>query len=819
MNDPYFLLQIGVLTLVLYLLSFVLARLDIISRVVHRKIWNAALILAFLVTAILGILLAIQINYKLEWPIVKTLLKWHVNFGIALTFIGTFHLLWHRKYYYHIFKPAGDHPAEKVLTETASPLKLNHLNLLILLSGFLSTVIQVLFIREITTVFEGNELMMGWTLGTWMLLTGTGAFLGRSKKNPEKASGMLDTAFILLACLPLIMVPLLDILKTNIFPPGVMVNPVHFLLILLIFLAPVCLISGYIYSMLVKTLSSSGGDFSRVYALEAVGSLIGGAVVSFVFVQWLSVIQSLIVLACVSGIVFAVIHHKIGYYIAVAIALAILLFVSGGLNNTLKSFLFIHQKVVDSKETFYGNITITENAGQYNFYGNGSLLYTTDNIAINEEFTHYVLLQHRQPEEVLLVSGGIGGMVAEILKYSSVKEVDYVELNPRLISMAGKYKPLPADKRVHILFDDGRRYIQHIGKKYDVVIFAVPDPSSLQINRFYTDEFITLLKHKLNPGAMILYGVSASGNYMSAEKIGIESTVYQTLKNNFQHVEIIPGERDYFIASDSALRTDVAKLSASRKIETQYVNSYYIDDLTSQQRGAFIKANLVGGNKLDLDEKPLPVFYHTLQFISEYTTRGWTLMVIPVILLLLPLFVMRPVAAGMYITGLTASSFEILIIFTFQTYYGYVYSAIGIIIAIFMGGLALGSVCANRFSITRNHFVAGQVLLVLYALFFPVFWFLQKGISNDLTGLLLFFLITVLLSAITGFQYVAGTRLLPGSFTRTAPLLYAVDLIGSSLGAIAISVILLPLMGVINSCLLVAGFNLLLAIINSLREN
>ena len=195
------------------------------------------------------------------------------------------------------------------------------------------------------------------------------------------------------------------------------------------------------------------------------------------------------------------------------------------------------------------------------------------------------------------------------------------------------------------------------GKKYDVVIFAVPDPSSLQINRFYTNGFIAILKQKLFPGAVVLYSVSASGNYMSTEKIGIETTVYQTLKNNFRHVEIIPGERDYFVASDSMLRTDIGELSASKSIDTKYVNPYYIDDISNQQRGTFIKDNLKKEKLLDLDEKPLPVYYHILQFISEFTSKGSVLIAIPVIILLIPLFFMRSVAAGMYITGFTASSF------------------------------------------------------------------------------------------------------------------------------------------------------------------
>ena len=324
---------------------------------------------------------------------------------------------------------------------------------------------------------------------------------------------------ILLASLPVILVPVLDILKTNLFLPGVMIKPGYFLLILIIFLAPVCLVTGFNYSLLVNAFRSEETWFTKVYAQEAAGSLIGGLVVSFIFVQWISVIQSLLFLPLFVAIVFAFIRKKTKFIITVAITL-IIIAISAifQLDNRLKSSLFINQKVLDSRETYYGNITVTENGGQYNFFENGSLLYTTDNTITSEEYTHYALMQHKDPKNVLLVSGGLAGMVSEMLKYSSIENVDYVEVNPQLISMAAKYSLLPTDKRVHLIVGDGRRYIQQTKKKYDIVIFAVPDPSSLQINRFYTNELLAILKQKLQPGAVILYGISSSGNYMSERK-------------------------------------------------------------------------------------------------------------------------------------------------------------------------------------------------------------------------------------------------------------------------------------------------------------
>jgi len=813
MNSPYLIIPIALLLLLLYLSSGILVRLKILTTTLYRKIWNSVLLITFLATGILGILLAIQTNYKLEWPLVKTMLRFHVDFGIAMAFVAVFHFFRHGRYYLKIFRLAEPDFTSESIMEVSLPKKTGHLKILILLSGFLSTTIQVLLIRELTTVFQGNELMMSWMLGAWMLLTGTGAYWGRSAGNAEKSGDILEKVLLLLTLLPVVLVPLLEILKMTLFPPGIMINPAYFLLILVIFLAPVCLLSGFIYSLLVNAYRSKENGFSKVYALEAAGSMSGGLIVSFVFIHWFSVIQSfLILLLLVTGL-FALLRREIKYYGALVLSLAAVL-LSGtlGLDNKLKSLLFINQKILESEETRFGNLTITENAGQYNFYGNGSLLYSTDNSITSEEYVHYALMQRKNPKDVLLVSGGIAGMVSEILKYNSVLHVDYVELNPKLVELAGKYSPLPVDKRIHLLFGDGRRAIQRTEKKYDAVIFAVPDPSSLQINRYYTNEMMLLLKQKLNPGAVVLYGVSSSGNYLSAGKTAIETAIFHTLKKNFLYTDIIPGERDYFIASDSSLRIDIARLAASRVIDTKYVNSNYLDDFSIQQRGKLIRENLKE-KIINLDEKPYPVYFHTLQFISQYTSNWWMLILFPVIILVLPLFLMRSVASAMYFSGFTASSFEILIIFAFQTYFGYVYLAIGLIIAIFMGGLAVGSMIGSRFSATRRHFAFAQIMLVFYALLFPVFWFLLKGMQSTFAGLLILGLITTVLSAITGFQYVIGTKLLPGNSIRTGPLLYAVDLIGAALGTIVISILLLPLTGVVNSCFIIAGINLLIALL------
>lgn len=804
MNTTYLLIPITILSLFFYFLSRFLVRLNIISENLHRKIWNTILLIVFLSTAILGLLLVVQINYKLEWPFVKALLKWHVNVGMGLSFVALIHMLWHFGYYSNLF--SSSYVAE-TNSMNKNDIEIQQLIPLIFLSGFAAMVIQVLLIREVTVVFEGNELTMGWMLGVWMLLTGLGALLGNQPRVLINSRAILGRSLFLLAVIPLVLVVFINVLKNQLYPIGALISPIKFLFLLFVVFSPICILVGLIYSLLVNLFQSNQKGFVKVYAFESIGSLVGGIAVSFLMIQWLTILQSLLLLSLIV-LVFLCFTFRRGGYLITGLLIFTLLCVSFfyPINQQIKSFLFPNQKILQSKETYFGNLTITETSGQYNFFENGSLLFTTDNTVLNEEMVHYAMLQRHNPERVLIVSGGVSGMIDEILKYQTVKSIDYVEVNPQLVEIVSIYKALSNNPKVHFFAIDGRRFVKHTKDRYDIVIFATPPPTSLQINRFYTNEFLQILKSKLTSNAVIIYGLPPAGNYINPIKASIEASVYQTLKNNFKCVEVIPGEKDYLLASDSALNIKISDLASNSAVKNQYVNPYYIDDYSIQQRSEQIKQIVGNVNLLNFDHKPTPVFYETLQYISQFKESGWYTLLLPVILLLIPLFFVNSISKGIYIAGFSAASIEILLIFSFQILFGYVYSGIGLIIALFMGGLAIGSLLSYKITIVRRHIVLSQAALCVYSLMLPIIWLFLKDIS-DRIAMVIFCLLTIIPSVIVGFQYVAGTLTQSKNVVSSAAKLYSIDLIGSALGIALTTLIMVPLLGLFWCCVILAILN------------
>jgi predicted membrane-bound spermidine synthase len=111
----------------------------------------------------------------------------------------------------------------------------------------------------------------------------------------------------------------------------------------------------------------------------------------------------------------------------------------------------------------------------------------------------------------------VNGSLAQALEHSSIRRVDYVELDPTVLQLARRYFPeewprLEADPRVHVHNMDGRLYIKTTAQKFDVIIVNLPDPQTAQLNRFYTAEFFREAVAPIRPRFSKPYVVKVTSN-------------------------------------------------------------------------------------------------------------------------------------------------------------------------------------------------------------------------------------------------------------------------------------------------------------------
>lgn len=145
-----------------------------------------------------------------------------------------------------------------------------------------------------------------------------------------------------------------------------------------------------------------------------------------------------------------------------------------------------------------------------------------DEFVYHEMMVHPVMLSHKKPENVLVIGGGDGGVLREILRHP-VKKVDLVEMDKKVVELSKKYLPFLkaktsfSDRRVSVFFEDGADFIKKTKEKYDVVIIDCtnPEPKSnsfpLYSEKFYKDIFKSLNKD----GIIITLGAS----FLDFEKI------------------------------------------------------------------------------------------------------------------------------------------------------------------------------------------------------------------------------------------------------------------------------------------------------------
>lgn len=818
MNTAYPLWTITILVILFYALSFGFSKVGLVSRANHRKFWNVLLLITFFVSGLLGILMVLKVNYKLQIPRYDQLVALHVDFGIGMVIVAFFHFWWNLNYYLKLFK-SGKQPVKELEFQTVNDLDESRLKLSAFLLGSTTIMTQIILLREFLAVFSGNELVIGLVLANWMILTGLGAFLGKFRSRLKSSVSVIINGLVLLSILPFVTTFLINFLKNIVFPVGALIGVFQIFYTSFLLVIPFCLLSGFLFTFIVKSFSElqNQNETGTIYGFESVGSITGGLVSGLLFVSLLSSIESLLMLAILNGAVLFLINLQktrkrlMWVPLTVVIPAFVLLFFHP--EKFIRSFVYPNQKIEVSKDSPHGNIVITRREKMVSVYTNNNLIFDSENFMVNEEAVHFPMLQHPDPKSVLLVSGDLAGEIAEAKKYKPLR-IDCVDDDRWLLSLLSDTLKKLTNDTVKITAADPVRFLRKTTKKYDVAIVNLPGPSTLQSNRFYTLEFFTLLKSRLNLNGVFSFSILSPPNYMNQAAVDLNSTLFVTLKKVFRNVLIIPGEKNYFLASDGSLSYNMAQVVQEKGIETQYVNQYYIDDGLLESRGTTILTALNLNAEINQNLKPISYYQQLAYWLSQFKGKYRWMAVVAFAIALSIFFRGNTTSKVMFVTGFTASGIEILLLFGLQVFFGNIYLLTSFVFAGFMLGLALGSFFGKSvFSPGKNLLYKTQFLIGLFAALAGVSLF-SSGMER-LPGFLiysLFLLATVLVGGLTGFQFSVSSLSAKGTFAGISGETYSYDLAGSAFGALAVSIYLVPVLGIVVSVFILALMNLLFGI-------
>ena len=693
--------------------------------------------------------------------------------------------------------------------------------------GASAVLTQLTLLRELLTVFAGNELVFGVILGNWMLLTGLGAAAGRVTRRLGRPAAWLSAGLIVLAVLPISAVLALRLLRNAVFLRGAALGLTEAAVGGFVLLAPYCLCSGFLLTLACTAASrrKDAAGIARVYFFDSVGGVVGGLAFSFVLVHLLGHVGILQVCAAVdllaAGILAGSSRRWVQYGAAVVLAAAL-----GGLVASVDIELWSVQRqhprkrIVYHGNSPYGQLLVTADAEQHNFFSNGLPMLSTHDVDRVEETVHYAMAQRPEARNVLLVGGGVSGTAREILKYP-VRRVDYVELDPLILKVGERYLPdALADPRIHVAATDGRLFVKRAARRYDVVIVDVPDPSTLQINRFYTVEFFRQVKRILSDGGVLCFSLGQYVELVDENLASLIAVAHRTLREVFLHVLILPPGRIFFLASDSdaPLTADVAGRIELRGIPTRLVRRSYLRSALSRDRLDAVAAAVRDDAEVNRDFSPV-LYLHQLRhwmdrFPVRYGLLGGGLAVVLVIYLLW----IRPVTFAIFTTGFAASSLEIVLLVGFQILHGLVYHKVGIVVTMFMLGLAGGSLLVGRVLTGwgRRHLIGLELAVGAFAALLPLVLLALGRLGprwETISAEIVLPLLTLLLAVLVGMEVPLAARVDFRGVAATAGRMFLADLIGACLGAMLVSAVLIPLVSLSGVCFLTAGLNLVGALV------
>ena len=160
---------------------------------------------------------------------------------------------------------------------------------------------------------------------------------------------------------------------------------------------------------------------------------------------------------------------------------------------------FLKKKDVYKKKSDYQEIEIIDNEHFGKVLLLDGLVQTTekDEFFYHEMLIHPALISHPSPGEVLIIGGGDGGGLKEVLRYS-IKKAYLVEIDPSMIYVGKRFfpwlGPCLEDKRVELVNKDGQEFVQETEKKFDVVIIDISDPVGPSFALHQKDFYIKLKK-------------------------------------------------------------------------------------------------------------------------------------------------------------------------------------------------------------------------------------------------------------------------------------------------------------------------------------
>lgn len=693
-------------------------------------------------------------------------------------------------------------------------------------------IVQAIFVREFLAVIYGTELSLGILFASWLLWIAIGAELGAyiapRVKNPKFSFSLW---LLIVGCLLPAQIAFIRsmhiILRT---PPGELPSPLSTALYVLFALSPFSLAIGFTFPLGVRMYRTLGQITARpvalIYAVEALGSLLGGCAFSFLLVRIMPACALIALVSCLlcgasASLLYCIAGNRLLKFSLPTAALLPAL-IQASLAPQLERTLTVLRwnsygtgnELVLSMDSPYQNIAIGKRLDQYSLFCDGHFIASFPDEYANASLALLLVSQADKPSRVLVIGGGIEGLLSQLVALG-IQRVEYVQTDPWLIDAVTPFLSRP-DKEalsggnVIIWHADARQFIRETKRSYDLIFLNIGDPSTAQLNRYYTVEFFELVRKRLSKSGVFVLRITGSESYLGEALAYYVGSIYHTVKASFKHIAVSVGETIFLFASDRVnlvtespeqLMRRAINITKGASVGSVRTTSHHISALIMPPhvllsyfpplRSEWLHSEMrnlkdrIGssGRLLNGDLHPMSYFHYLRLWLHKSHPQAmlkiegwlkrhlkWLPMAAALMFVMLLLaealtaqfklaFGKRPAGAvkrssllAASFAGMSAMGMELILLIAFQSLHSALYQMVGALVAMFMLGLSLGSIAAGRLQIRARGLLQSCVILSCISILISSFAFAMPHmltlIAAWLTSipLLLSFLLLLIIS-------------------------------------------------------------------------
>ncbi len=261
---------------------------------------------------------------------------------------------------------------------------------------------------------------------------------------------------------------------------------------------------------------------SRVLTFDYIGALVGSLLFPMLLLPKMGLIRTSLLFGMMNALVGLwgtwllrpLLSGRIwGLRLRAGLTLALLMvgFIFADRLTTLAEERLYPNPMVFAEQSPYQRIVVTRAGKNFQLWLNGKLQFdSTDEYRYHEALVHPAMLSAGRRQKVLVLGGGDGLALREILKYPEVESATLVDLDPVMTDLSQDFPPLAklnhhafADPRVTVINQDAMIWLETVEDQFDVVIIDFPDPNNFALGKLYTRRFYRMLSQRLAPDGAV----------------------------------------------------------------------------------------------------------------------------------------------------------------------------------------------------------------------------------------------------------------------------------------------------------------------------